>query len=142
MAQAQLEAQNFDLESNLDTDQNDLQKLMNTFSNEIRSQPDLDFSTNDNDVHFKKESTKKKRNTTHSSTKVKARNLLTNVGYRRFKSSDFSNYNFIVGILSIILQNFNPINIDRKVDSEDEQSMINFLWECCLPSDFTHLIYT
>ena len=142
MAQAQLDAQNFDLESNLDTDQNDQQKLMNTFSNERGSQPDLDFSTNDNDVHFKKESTKKKRNTTHSSTKVKARNLLTNVGYRRFKSSDFSNYNFIVGILSIILQNVNPINIDRKVDSEDEQSMINFLWECCLPSDFTYLIYT
>ena len=142
MTQAQLDAQNFDLESNLDMDQNDLQKLMNTFSNEIGSQPDLDFSTNDN-VHFKKESTtKKKRNTTYSSTKLKARNLLTNVGYRRFKSSDFANYNFIVDILSFILQNFDPINIDRKVDSEDEQLMINFLWECCLPSDFVYLIYT
>ena len=116
---------------------------MSTFSGEIESQPDLDFSTNDSDVHFIKESTsKKKRNTAYSSTKVKARNLLTNVGYRRFKSSDFSNLNFIVDILSFVLQNFNPINIDRKVDSEDEQLMINFLWECCLPPEFAYIIYT
>ena len=44
--------------------------------------------------------------------------------------------------MSFILQNFDLINIDRKVDSEDEQLMINFLWECCLPSDFVYLIYT
>ena len=143
MARAQLDAQNFNLESTLDTEQNNLQKLMNTFSGEIGSQPDLDFFMNDNDVHFIKESTpKKKRNVAYSSTKVKARNILTNVGYRRFKSSDFSNLNFIVDILSFLLQNFNPINIDRKVDSEDEQLMINFLWECCLPADFAYIIYT
>ena len=48
---------------------------------------------NDNDVDFKKEkvSKSKSRNTQYSSTKVKARNLLTNVGYRRFKESDFLN---------------------------------------------------
>ena len=70
---------------------------------------------NDNDVHFKKE--KKVRNTEYSSTKVKARNLLTNVGYRRFKESDFTNVSFLTDILSFILYNFNPINIERKVDT-------------------------
>ena len=116
---------------------------MNSFSDEIGSQPDPDFSTNDNNVHFIKESVpKKKRNVAYSSTKVKARNLLTNVGYRRFKSSDFLNYNFITDILSFVLQNFNPINVDRKVDSEDEQLMISFLWEFCLPADFACIIYT
>ena len=98
---------------------------------------------NDNDVHFiKEEKPKKTRNTAYSSTKVKARNLLTNVGYRRFKQSDFSNLNFIIDILSFLLQNFNRINVDRKVDTEDEQLMINFLWEVCVPYEFVSAIYT
>ena len=73
---------------------------------------------------------------------MKARNLLTNVGYRRFKQTDFSNLNFIIDILSFLLQNFNPINVDRKVDNEDEQLMINFLWEVCVPYEFVSAIYT
>ena len=93
---------------------------------------------NDNDDHLKK---KKKRNTVYSSTKVKARNLLTNVGYRRFKESDFKNLNFISDLLSFLLQNFNPINIDRKVDTEDEQTMISFIWERCVPYEFAAEIY-
>ena len=98
---------------------------------------------NNNDVHFiKEEKPKKTRNTVYSSTKVKARNLLTNVGYRRFKQTDFSNLNFIIDILSFLLQNFNPINVDRKVDHEDEQLMINFLWEVCVPYEFVSAIYT
>ena len=95
---------------------------------------------NDNDVDFKKEKVKT-RNTQYSSTKVKARNLLTNVGYRRFKESDFLNLNFIMDILSFLLQNFNPINIDQKIDTEDEHLMISFIWEVCVPYEFAAEIY-
>ena len=54
MAQAELDEKNYQLtqSSKLERDQSDLQTLMNTFSEEIGRQPDLDFSTNDNDVHF------------------------------------------------------------------------------------------
>ena len=143
MAQAELEAASYNLENKLEEEQNDLQKLLSTFSGKKESQPDLDFSMNDNDVHFiKEEKPKKTRNTDYSSTKVKARNLLTNVGYRRFKPTDFSNLNFIIDILSFLLQNFNPINVDRKVDTEGEQLMISFLWEVCLPYKFVYAIYT
>ena len=90
---------------------------------------------------LKKKKKTKARNTIYSSTKVKARNLLTNVGYRRFKESDFLNLNFIVDIFSFLLQNFNPINVDRKVDSEDEQLIINFLWEVCVPYELAAEIY-
>ena len=100
----------------------------------------------DNDVDFKKETKNqkpqaKKRNTLYSSTKVKARNLLTNVGYRRFKESDFLNLNFIIDLLSFLLQNFSPINIDRKVGTEDEQLMLHFIWEKCVPYELTAEIY-
>ena len=40
-----------------------------------------------------------------------------------------------------MLQNFNPINIDRKVDTEDEQLMIQFIWENCVPYEFAAEIY-
>ena len=58
-----------------------------------------------------------KRRKDYSNTKIKTRNLLTNVSYRRFKQSDFSKSGFIIDILSFLLQNFNPINLDRKLDT-------------------------
>ena len=58
-----------------------------------------------------------KRRKDYSNTKIKTRNLLTNVSYRRFKQSDFSKSGFTIDILSFLLQNFNPINLDRKLDT-------------------------
>ena len=112
--------------------------MQNFFIEEIGSQPDLDFS-DDNVVHLKKPP--KKRNTEYSSTKVKARNLLTNISYRRYKESDFMNVNFIIDLLTFTLQYFNPIDIARKVNDEEEQKMISFIWEKCLPFDFAAEVY-
>ena len=125
----------------LEAVQKDLQTLLSTFSEGIESQQDLNFSMDDNVADFKKMPVSKKRNTLYSSTKVKARNLLTNVGYRRFKDSDSLNLNFIIDLLSFLIQNFNPINLDRKVDTEDEQLMIRFIWEKCVPYELTAEIY-
>ena len=60
---------------------------------------------------------------------MKTRNLLTNVSYRRFKQTDFNKKKFIVDIMSFLTQNFNPINLDRKLDSEKERDMVKFLWD-------------
>ena len=59
-----------------------------------------------------------------SSTKVKTRNLLTNVSYRRFKQTYFNKKNLIVDIMSFLTQNFNPINLDKKLDQEKERDMV------------------
>ena len=59
-----------------------------------------------------------KRRNDYSNTKVKTKSLLTNVSYRKLKQSDFRNSNFIVDILSFLVQNFNPINLDIKLDRE------------------------
>ena len=77
----------------------------------------------------------------YSSTKVKTRNLLTNVSYRRFQQTDFNKKNFIVNIMSFLTQNFNPINLYRKLDLEKERDMIKFLWDECLPHDFVCYLY-
>ena len=95
---------------------------MSTFSGEPESQQDLNFFQDDNDVPKKIRTGK----SSYSNTKVKARNLLTNVSYRRYKQQDFNNTSFVIDILSFLVQNFNPINLDRKLDNENK----DFMLEC------------
>ena len=77
----------------------------------------------------------------YSNTKVKARNLLTNVSYRRFKQKDFNNASFIIDILLFIVQYFTPINLSRKLDNEKDKLMVNFIRDECIPHDFMRYIY-
>ena len=77
-----------------------------------------------------------RRRRDYSNTKVKTRNLLTNVSYRRFKQSDFNKASFIVDILSFLVKKFNPISLERKLDIEEERDMVKYLWKNCIPHDF------
>ena len=54
---------------------------------------------------------KKKRNVVkvlYLATKVKARNFLNNIFYRRVKKQDFLNFSFIVDIFTYLIKDFNP----------------------------------
>ena len=109
---------------------------MSTFTEEIGSQQDQNFSKDDIDVPKKRKRTVKSN---YSNTKVKARNLLANVSYTTFKQNDFKIIiiiSFIVDILSFIAQKFTPINLDRKLDNEKDKFMINLLWDECILHDF------
>ena len=44
--------------------------------------------------------------------------------------------------MSFLTQNFNPINLDRKLDQEKERDMVKFLWDECIPHEFVCYIYT
>ena len=94
------------------------------------SQQDQNFFQDNNAVE------KKKTRKDYGNIKVKARNLLTNVSYRRFKQSDFKNDSFIIDILSFLVQNLNPINLERKLDIEKDREMVKFLWDECITHDF------
>ena len=63
------------------------------------------------------------------------------MSYRKFKQTDFNKKIFIVDIMSFLTQNFNPINLDRKLDQEKEGDMIKFLWDECIPHDFVRYMY-
>ena len=77
-----------------------------------------------------------------TNTKVKARNFLTNASYRRLKQSDFNTSSFIVDILSFLVQNFNPINLDRKLDNEEEREMLKSVWDEFIPNVFICYMYS
>ena len=85
---------------------------MKTFTEESENQQNQN-SSQDNNVVPKKV----KRRSDYSNTKVKARNLLTNVAYRRFKQSDFINDSFVTDILSFLVQNCNPIILEIKLET-------------------------
>ena len=107
MAQAMLDFHEFSLvqsqnQSIPEQEQKDIETLLSTFTEGIESQQDQNFSQGDNEVPRKK---RRRSSTTNcSNTKVKARNLLTNVSYRRFIQSDFNTSSFTVDILSFLVQ--------------------------------------
>ena len=114
----------------------DLETLLKTFTEETEKQRNQNSSYNNNVVP----KTEIKRKSDYSNTKVKARNLLTNAAYRRFKQSDFLKDSFIIHLLSFLLQNFNPINLVIKLELEKEREMVKFMWDVCLPREFVTFI--
>ena len=110
---------------------------MSTFTENIEDQQSQNFPQNDDVVAKKK---KLKRRKDYSNTKVKTRNLLTNVSFR-FKQSDFNKNSFIVDILSFLLQKLNPLNLERKLEMEEERDMIKFMWDECIPHEFVRFRY-
>ena len=108
----------------------DLATLLQTFTAENESQQDQNSSQDNNVVESNQRAT-------YSSTKVKARNLLTNVAYRRYKDSDFQKTNFVVDILSFMVYNCNPTNLEIKLETEKEREVVKFLWDTCVPINFT-----
>ena len=88
---------------------------MKTFTEENKNQQNQN-SSQDNNVISKKV----KRRSDYSNTKVKARNLLTNVAYRRFKQRDFMKDSFVIDLISLLVQNWNPINLEIKLEAEKE----------------------
>ena len=101
--------------------------LLSTFTEEIGSQPEQNFSQDDKDVPKKKKKRRKSVKSNYSNIKVKARNILSNTSYGRFKQEDFLNSSFIIDILSFIVQYFSPINLNRKLDNEKARLMVKFM---------------
>ena len=139
MAQAMLDQANFSMiqsQSRPEQEQKDMETLLSTFTERIEDQQNQN-SSQDNKVVPKKVM---KKRANYSSTKGKTKNLLTNVSYRRFKQSDFNNQSFIIDILSFMVQNFNPINLDIKLEVEKERDMVKFMCDMCVPHEFVSFI--
>ena len=124
-------------QSRVAQEQKDMETLLSTFTESIEDQQSLNFSQ-DNNVVPKKEM---KRRSDYSNTKVKTKNLPTNVSYRRFKQSDFHKNNFIIDKVSFLVQSFNAVNFDIKLDTDKERETVKFLWDEYTPVEFVQFIY-
>ena len=92
----------------------------------------LDIFSDNKDLKKQEKKEKKK----YSSTKVKARNFLTNISYNGIKSKDYENRTFVIDIFAYLIFYFNPYNINGKFESDLERSYINILWLQFLPQNF------
>ena len=90
-------------------------------------------------MSFQKKKGKQKKKTRnlvkvpYSPAKVKARNFLNKISYRRDKKQDFSNYIFIVDIFTYLIKNFNPFFLGGKFNNDFDQEMVKILWEYSMP---------
>ena len=87
----------------------------------------------------KKPAIKKRK---YSTTKVKTRNLLTNLSYKRINRLDFDNKLYVLDIVTFIIQYLNIFLIDIKLETEYEKNMLLFIWQKCLPLNLTNFVST
>ena len=108
---------------------------METNLNQNGNQQDQDFFLDDKDVP-KKTKRQQRNKTPCSSTKMKARNFLTNISYRRISDKDFKSVNFIIDMLSYILLYVKPFFLQLSYSDKEQRNMVKMLWEKCLPTKF------
>ena len=145
MAQAMLDQMEFTLlqsqnrteqeQEQLDQETKDLETFLETFTEENENQQNQNSSQYNNVVPKKV-----KRWSDYSNTKVKARNFLTNVFYRRFKQSDFMKDSFVIDLLSFLVQNCTAINLKIKLETEKKRDMVKFMWDVCIPHEFVNFM--
>ena len=114
---------------------NQIQNKTNPLSQTIASlekELNQDIYLDDKDLKKKEKKEKKK----YSSTKVKARNFLTNISYNGIKKNDYENPTFVIDIFAYLILYFNPFGISGKFETEVERSYINILWGQLLPQNF------
>ena len=92
-----------------------MEKMLNNLINQnLDCQLNQDFFQDNNKTNNKKATWKKSNS--YSNTKVKTRNFVTNISYRRYKWSDFKKDDFVVDVFSFLVQNLNPTMLDQKFD--------------------------
>ena len=101
----------------------------------LEKELNLDIFSSDNAIE--KKITKKQRSTStinkYSSTKVEARNFLSNVSYNRIKNSDYQNRSFVIDCFSFLLLYLNPFYLETKFESTIERDYVNVLWSFMMP---------
>ena len=94
----------------------------------LEKELNLDIFLSDKDL--------KKENKKYSSTKVKARNFLTNISYTGIKKTDYENRSFVIDIFAYLILYFNPYNINGKFENKSERDYVNILWTMMMPQNF------
>ena len=71
----------------------------------------------------------------YSSTKIKARNFLTNVSYNRITAADYKNNNFVIDCFTFLILYLNPFYLERKFETNVEREFVNTLWMFLMPGN-------
>ena len=114
---------------------NPLQKTMESLEKDLNQ----DICSSDNAINNTIAEKKKPLNR-YRSTKVKARNFLTNVSYNRIKDSDYQNKSFVIDCFSFILLYLNLFYLERKFETIIERDYVNLIWSYMMPENLYNFI--
>ena len=76
----------------------------------------------------------------YSTSKIKARNFLTNVSYNRITTVDYKNQNFVVDCFTFMIWYLNPFYLERKFETIIEREFVSTLWMFLMPSNLYDFI--
>ena len=76
----------------------------------------------------------------YSTSKIKARNFLTNVSYNRITAVDYKNQNFVVDCFTFMIWYLNPFYLERKFETIIEREFVSTLWMFLMPSNLYDFI--
>ena len=64
----------------------------------------------------------------YTTTRIKARNCLSNIAYVGINKEDYYNKNFIFHVYLVVTKNLNPFSLDRKFAHKTKHEMVYMLW--------------
>ena len=73
-------------------------------------------------------------------TRIKARNYLSNIAYSGVFREDFYNWNFVFDIYVLLTENLNPFSLERKIADQNKYEMIYVVWKECILTEFYRFI--
>ena len=73
-------------------------------------------------------------------TRIKARNYLSNIAYSSVFREDFYNWNFVFDIYVLLTENLNPFSLERKIADQNKYEIIYVVWKECILTEFYRFI--
>ena len=76
----------------------------------------------------------------YTTTHIKSRIFPSNIAYVGINKEDFYNESFIFDVYLLVMKNFNPFSLNRKLADKSKHEMIYMLWkECMLRNFYRHI---
>ena len=69
-------------------------------------------------------------------TRIKSRNVLTNISYNRVKEENFFDRSFVFDVNVLATKNINPFSLERKIYDAKDREIINMFWKDCNKPSF------
>ena len=88
---------------------------------------DMDESAKSQDLFQDNNAIRKK----YTTTRIKSRNLLSNIAYVGINKEDYYNKNILLDVYLLLTKNLNPFSLDRRLADKTKHEMIYMLWKEC-----------
>ena len=105
------------------------------------------FFQDNNDDQKKKKLSKRKRQKQQGKRKhhtllqkLKAKNFLSNIAYKRICEKDFSNICFLIDVSTFITMDLKPFFLASIYFDVEDRDMIKMLWEECIPQGYYNFV--